>query len=443
MARTTKATLLALALCCAFSFDQPARAESQRSPALEAMEAEIEELKRRLEILTEEVRKSKEEETIPETAELKSEYGLAPSASKIYTHEPGLSIGGYGEFNLKKEVDDKSGNDDVFDFVRLVTYLGYKFNEQLLVNSEIEIEHASTGEDGEVALEFAYLDYLFNAKANFRAGLLLVPVGIVNEMHEPPFFHGNDRPAVETQIIPTTWRANGFGMFGEILPGLNYRTYGVTSMVADEFSSENLRGGRQDGSEEKAESFSWVGRLDYNPLAGLDISASAYIGNQGQDQTIVTARDPITGDPTATGSPSALMQMYEGHVQWFYRGWEFRALGVFVDLDDAGLLSVNAQETIGNQMLGYYFELAYDVMPLIREGTDQYLAPWFRYEKYDTQYGVPSGFTANGNDDRQAFEFGLDYKPIPRVVLKVDYRNEQADRGSRPDVVRVGAGFVF
>jgi hypothetical protein len=354
--KTYAALSLAAILLAPFALAGHGIAQQGGAPAKEtsaaptAVEGQIDELERRIQILTEEIRRIRETQAIPEgeefvEEELESVYGFAPAASKIYRKERrGLSLGGYGEFNLKKEVSDKQGNDDVFDFLRFVGYVGYKFTDRILLNTEIEFEHGSTSNNGSVSVEFGYLDFLLTPAANIRAGLLLVPVGFINEMHEPPFFHGNDRPAVERQIIPTTWRANGAGFFGEILPGLEYRTYAVTSLRASEFTSANLRDGRQNGSEEKAEDFSWVGRLDYEPWSGLDFSSSVYLGNQGQDDQIVLERDPVTGDPIRTGTASAFMQMYEAHAQWRWRGIEARALGVWVELDDAASLSVNAGE---------------------------------------------------------------------------------------------------
>jgi len=399
------------------------------------LEAEVEELERRLDIVTEELRKLKEEEAVPEGRALEGKFGLGPAASKVYSVDRGLSIGGYGEFNYKESLSD--GN-DTYDFLRLVLYAGYKFTDRIVFNSEIEFEHASTGEndeDGEVSVEQAYLDFLVKDWVNLRGGLLLVPVGFINELHEPPFFHGNQRPSVETQIIPSTWRANGVGVFGDVGETLSYRTYAVTSLRAERFTSENLRDGRQNGNQEKAKDFSWVGRIDYTPVLGLDFGASIYLGNQGQGDDVVVG--------AVTEDVDAFMQMYEGHLQWHYRGFELRALGVYVNLDDAEELSVNAGEPIGNEMWGAYGEVAYDVMPWFLPDTDQYLAPWFRYSRYNTQADVPSGFSADDEQDREDIELGISYKPIPQVVIKTEYRNLEAEDGGRPDEFRLGAGFVF
>ena len=434
--------LAVLTAATANAADAPPPASARAPRSQEELEQEIDELHRRLEILAAEVRKVKEAQTVPEKVELKSAYGMGPAASKVYAKERGLSLGGYGEFNFKKEVADQTG-DDVFDFVRFVTYVGYKFTDKLLMNSEIEIEHASTDKGGSVSVEFAYLDYRWMPKLGLRAGLLLVPVGFINELHEPVTYHGNQRPELERRIIPTTWRANGGGIYGELLPGLSYRTYAITSLRAEDFSSSNIRGGRQKGSQELANSWSWVGRLDYGPLPGLTFGASGYVGDQGQDQEIVTSRDPVTGDPLTTGTAAAFMQMYEGHAQWHWRGLELRALGVVNLLNDSSQLSTNAQETIAQRMIGWYAELAYNVMPLMLSDTNQYLAPWFRYSMINTQDQVAAGLIPDGNDNNNTWEIGLDYKPIPQIVLKLDYRNETAEQGTRPDVVRIGGGFVF
>ncbi|GBD26847.1 hypothetical protein HRbin30_02189 [bacterium HR30] len=398
----------------------------------------LEEVERRQTIITDELRRLREAFVLPETRELKSFYGLGPAASKVYGLERGLSIGGYGEANLKTIVGNKGNDNDVFDFLRLVLYVGYKYNDWIIFNSETEFEHATTGKSGEVSVEFANLDFLLHPAANARVGLVLVPVGFINELHEPPFFFGNVRPPVETVILPTTWRANGFGFYGELLPGLTYRTYGITSLDASGFRSSGIRGGRQSGSLERAEDFSWVGRLDYAFWPNSFVGAAAYVGDQGQGRSY--------GNPSlGQREVGAFMQLYESHLQLRWQGLEFRALGAVTLLDNASRLSVDPTiyQPIGNRLIGYYAEIGYDVLPWILPGTSQYLAPWFRYSRTDTQQSVPTGLRADNRHDRHYFEAGLQYKPIPQVVLKLDYRNLDAETGTLPDEVRIGAGFVF
>lgn len=402
----------------------------------QSSDPKVQEVERRQGILTDELRRLREAFVLPESKELKSYYGLGPAASKVYQLDRGLSIGGYGEFNLDVPVADKDGEKANFDFLRFVLYVGYKYNDWIVLNSEIEFEHATSestvsASDGSVSIEFATLDFLLHPMANARAGLILVPVGFLNEIHEPPFFLGNARPEVERQILPSTWRSNGFGLFGELLPGLQYRTYGLTSLNAEGFESSGIREGRQSGNREIAEDWSWVGRLDYTFVPGSLLGGSIYLGDQGQDED-------YDGKKRA-----AFMQLYELHAQVEMYGFHWRALAAVTDLDDARALSVQNNQTIANVMWGWYTELAYDVMPWIIDDSTQYLAPWFRYSRINTQDSVPNGFSPDKRQDREIVEVGIAYKPIPQVVVKLDYRNQDNAAGSDPDEVRIGAGFVF
>ena len=136
-----------------------------------------------------------------------------------------------------------------------------------------------------MSVEFAALDYLYHPALNFRAGLVLVPMGFVNEVHEPPFFLGTQRPTPERAIIPSTWRENGVGIYGELGEGrLQYRAYAVNGFDASGFTSSGLRGGRQKGSRAKANDLGFVGRVDFEPLAGWLVGGSYYRGDSGQDQ---------------------------------------------------------------------------------------------------------------------------------------------------------------
>ena len=199
--------------------------------------------------------------------------GLGPAASKVYNVERGVSIGGYGEmlyqsFASETEDGSASAKSDQLDFLRAIVYVGYKFNDRIHFNSEIEFEHASTGKGGEVSVEFAYLDFSLRPELGIRGGMLLVPMGFINELHEPPIFYGARRPEVESAIIPTTWRENGAGIFGEAGP-VEYRAYAVAGLDASGFSASGIRGGRQKGARSLAEDFAFTGRVDLTSVPGL------------------------------------------------------------------------------------------------------------------------------------------------------------------------------
>jgi hypothetical protein len=424
---------------------------------IEARDQRAAETERRTGILARELGQLREAIILPGEDMPQGQYGFAPAASKVYANRPGLSIGGYGEIAYAAPLADSGGRKGELDFGRLVLYTGFKFNEWIVFNSELEVEHATTadtvsGDGGVVALELANLDILLHQRINL-GGLLLVPMGFINEIHEPPFFHGNDRPLVETEILPSTWRANGAGIFGELLPGLEYRTYGLTSFDAKGFRAEGLRLGKQGGSRELAEDWSWVLRFDYAAPFGTTFGSSLYLGDAGQGQA-------FGNDTEGYVAADVFTQIYEAHVEVVQAGVEFRALGAVALIDDAGILNSDSEilgydpsqppatgETrpaggVSETLWGAYAEVAYDVLPHVLPETSQYLAPWFRYSTYDTQASVPR-VDANRNLDREALEFGFSYKPIPQIVFKVDYRIHYAASGSVPDELRIGGGYVF
>lgn len=445
--------------------EAPAPTKTASAPA--SPNSDVKQLERKTDVLSQEVEKLRTNLTIPDEVQYKSAYGLGPAASKVYQVGKGLSIGGYGEANYQVRVDDQGGRDrfndkgvsdptgnygklknpDNADLERLVIYAGYKFTDNILFNSEIEFEHASVAGsgngNGDVSVEFAALDFFIDPMANVRAGMVLLPMGFVNQIHEPPFYFGNNRPEVERWIIPSTWREVGVGLFGEILPNLTYTTYVVSGMDAADFNSSGIRDGRQKGAQASAEDLAFVGRMDYAPpvLPGVSVGGSAYVGNSGQNQEF------------AGQKANVLTQLYEAHVQWKYRGLEFRTLGSWGHIDDAGLLSASkgaskgvgkgAGKVIGEDNYGWYSEAGYDVLPWFLPETTQYLAPFFRYEHLDTIASAPDGYEDDQTKDREIYQVGLQYKPIPNVVIKADYRNFKAKKGSMPDDFNLGFGFIF
>lgn len=397
----------------------------------------LQNLERKTDILTQEVEKLRINQAIPEEAKYKSAYGLGPAASKVYGIGRGLSIGGYGEGSYQAKVGDKGDSHNSADMERMVLYAGYKFNDSILLNSELEFEHASTGEGseekGEVSVEFASLDFLLHRNANVRAGLVLMPMGFINRMHEPLFYFGNQRPMVEQRIIPSTWREMGVGLFGQITPDLTYTAYVVNGLDAKNFTSDGIREGQGGGSNAKADSFGYVARMDYEPgfVSGLTLGGSAYVGNSGQNQTFVGQKVNV------------FTQLYEAHVQWKYRGLEFRSLGSWGHINNADLVSASVGEVVGSENYGWYTELGYDVLPLLFKNTSQYLAPFFRFERLNTVAKAPTGYDADPSKDQKIYQVGLQYKPIPNVVLKADYRNFVVKEGLLADDFNLGFGFIF
>ncbi|MEN8182336.1 MAG: hypothetical protein ABFS46_07355 [Myxococcota bacterium] len=438
-----------------------ASAQEGARDALQARDDRIEELERKVELLADELSRVRTEMVVPADPELASLYGFGPAASKIYGRDRGLSIGGYGELNYTNFVGNADAGRDSFpgdtfsdekldraDALRLVLYLGYKFTDRILFNSEIEFEHGligegtDTAESGEVAVEFATLDFLFNDHVNARAGLMLLPMGFLNEVHEPPFYLGVHRPETERRIIPATWREMGAGVFGHLGEEIEYRAYTVTGFNAAGFSSSGIRGGRQSGNRSLAEDLAFVTRIDWTPEPGLLLGGSVYTGKSGQGQT-----SSLTG--VDVDLPDSRLTLGELHAQW--RSGRFQTRGVFSwsHLANAGALNEalgnvpGVDAPIADEMLGGYVELGYDLWDLFFEGDSKSLVPWARVEYVDTQHDVPSGFVSDRNKAFWLYAAGVDFKPTPNVVLKLEYRNFDPRRGEIPDELSLGMGFAF
>ena len=431
-------------------------AVAQSSDAQLAQEDRIAELERTVKVLADELVRTRAEVSVPEEQELESQFGLGPAASKVFGATRGLALGGYAEGYYKAIVNDADGEQDHTDLLRAVLYVGYKFNENIVFNSEIEFEHATTEETvssgpGAVSVEFATLDYFWRPWANARAGLVLIPMGFINQIHEPPYYLGVNRPEVERRLIPATWSENGMGVFGEIAEQVEYALYLTNGLNAKGYEASGIRDGRQKGNEALAEDPAFTGRLDWTPLPGLLVGASAFVGNAGQDQSF-----EVTGVPDPVKLPSSLTALWDVHAQYEWRGLHLRGLFTMTHIDDAGQLTlalrpedqggigeIDADEVIASDLLGGYAEVSYDVLQWITPESDRTLEPFFRFEYLDTQYDVPSGFTADNANELQVYTVGLQFKPIPNVVIKADYRNKTAKAGSAPDEINLGIGLAF
>jgi hypothetical protein len=396
------------------------------------------ELERRIDLLAAEIESLRTGSAVAGEEALTGEKGLAPAASKVYRTERGVSIGGYGEavysnYAEEREDDAPSGLTDRFDFVRQIVYVGYKFSDSILFNSEIEFEHASTGEGGEVSVEFAYLELQKRPEIGLRAGMLLVPVGFLNELHEPPIFHGARRPEVETAIIPSTWRENGLGAFGEAGP-LEWRAYVVASLSSSGFSSAGIRGGRQSGARSKAEDLALTGRADFVGVPGLLLGGSFFTGDTGQGATVDGVR--IDGR----------VDLFDVHAQYRHRGLELRALWAHSTLGDADLVNeqngLSGSGSVGTKQFGWYVEAAFDLLSLGSPRRES-LTPFVRYERLDTQEEVPAGYEKDPARDRAVFTAGLEMKPLPQVVFKVDYQVITNDARTGTNQLNFAVGYLF
>jgi hypothetical protein len=256
-------------------------------------------------------------------------------------------------------------------------------------------------------------------------------MGFLNELHEPTTFYGVLRPGIETVILPTTFRENGAGVHGE-LGDFVYRAYVLNGFNAAGFTAAGLRGGRQKGSQALAEDWAVTGRLDWMGLPGLTLGASTWWGDSGQGQ--------VPGGDVGTA-------ILEGHAEWRWRGMRARFLYTQAELDDVAALNADlaltGADSVGSRLEGWYAEAAYDVLGWLSPGSKQQFSPFVRYETYDTQAEVPTGFAANPANDDEIVSVGLDWKPLPYVVFKADVQALDDAAGNDSTRVNLGVGYVF
>jgi hypothetical protein len=319
-----------------------------------------------------------------------------------------------------------------------VVYLAHTFSERLTFRSELELEDAKIegGEEGgEVALEQLYLDYLISPAFTLRAGLLLPPVGIVNEIHEPPTFNGVARPLFDRDVLPTTWREIGLGAVGTLpgSSGLSYRMYLVNGLKAEGFDAvSGIRGGRQEGKEASFANPSLTGRLEW-VRPGLRLGGSFWYGGSAN-------QDPALG----TGSFDNTVALLSADVRYDVGPLMFRGVVANVSIADADEINAAYGGAVGSRIAGGYVEGAYNLLSAFAPASAQRVNAFLRYEHYDTQAEVPSGVVRDESLARRVTTFGLSYKPVYNVVFKGDYQLQRTKAGlAEGEVLSLGVGYQF
>jgi hypothetical protein len=413
-------------------FAQDATDMEKRLRALEEKIAQMQpssdlaEIKRQIEILGSEIEALKPRQTDKVVTADTTQYGLGAAASKVYRSEPGVSFGGYGEFLYQNIAENRVNTADT---LRAILYTGYKFNDRVLLNSEIEYEHANTERSGQVEVEFAYLDYLVKPSFNVRAGLMLMPIGITNEQHEPTSFFGARRSIVDNRIIPTTWQELGVGAFGDV-GTVSYRAYLTTSLASETITATGIRGARQRGSQAKADDLAAVVRVDWHPIEGTILGGSVFSGNTGQER-----------------SYGGRVTLAEVHADAKFSGLTLRGLYARGTIDDAAAINAanhfTGNASVGESFGGWYVEGGYDVASYVFSRGDMSLTPYARYEWLNTQKSVPSGFSRNRANEQKIFTVGFAFKPISQTVVKVDYQNVDNEAGTGINQWNIALGYIF
>jgi len=324
------------------------------------------------------------------------------------------TIGGYGELHYNNLSGKGGASDkDAIDFHRFVLFFGHEFTDDIRFFSELELEHsiAGDGKNGEVELEQAYIDFDLNDNHTARAGLFLLPVGIINETHEPPTFYGTERNPIEKNIIPATWWAAGAGAHGELGAGFSYDAYVHSGLNVDD--SFSVRGGRQKVSKAKANDPAATARLKYTGIPGLELAVSAQ-HQQNMGQGLVAGLE--------SGN------LIETHAIWSTGPFTLKALYAAWNIDGSAVEAAGA-----DKQEGFYIEPSYRL--------SEKFGLFARFNQWDNKAGSNSG--AAKDSEKEQWDVGVNYWPHEDVVIKADYQYQNNDNGEEQNGLNIGLGYQF
>ena len=403
------------------------------------MEAELKELKGELAQLRAAQTPSPTAAESPPAA-VSAADGEHGSASAAGSAAPALSWSSYGELNYTRPAADPS--QARADLARLVLGFGYRFDERTRLQAEVEIEHAvsSSGDPGEVAIEQAYIEHDLGAEVRARLGLFLMPSGLLNENHEPTRYYGVFRNAVETAIIPSTWREGGIALQGTHANGWRWDAGISTSFDLSKWDAASADGIEsplgsihQELAQARAASLAGFVAANYTGITGLRLGASLFSGGAGQGQA---------------GSSGNRLSLWETHARWQPGAWDFAALYARGHLSNtaalnqslAGIPTPDSPTLIPQDFFGWYAEAAWRA----RVGRAWPLVPFLRYERFNTasSYAMLGAAPApQPLADREALTAGVQAQIAPGVIVKADYVDFAHGRdGDRFDL---GLGYEF
>lgn len=352
---------------------------------------------------------------------------------------PNTVLTGYGEVNYNRPRHDTSAAQT--DVRRVVIGVQHRFDDKTKVVGEFEWEHAVTSADdaGEAAVEQVYVERQFDNGLRGKAGLFLMPVGLLNANHEPTAFYGVERNFVETAIIPTTWREAGVGLSGEFGNGFSWDagiTTGFDLSKWDPASTEGrdespLGSVHQEGMLAKSRNLSAHGALNWRGVPGLLLGGSLFTGKAGHKTPGMSELD------------DSRIAVYDLHARYTPGLWDLSALyarGTISHTERFNLLNTGAPGPIPKAFAGWYAQAAYQ---LLKSG-DYTLSPFVRYEQFNTAKsfaGVAPGTGVATGPDEKVTTVGANLRIGEGVVVKADYQKFREN--NLRDRLNLGVGFSY
>jgi hypothetical protein len=403
-----------------------------------AFSADMSELERKIDILSDELDDLKEGDM------LKGQRGR----SRKFQQPNLVTMFGYGELHLNAPLSGPNAQTQL-DNHRYVIGVHAILAKWIHFTAEIDFEHAAQL----LEFEVSYLDFLINPGFNVRAGVMLAPIGFLNEYHEPPLFWTAERPLLQQRLIPTTWSVAGAGVLGSPVDGFNYRVYAVGSLQsiednngsggsgnggggdASSFSSDGIRGGRHQINKAIAENFAITGRMEFTKLLpGLQVGVSTYLGNTSQGHI----------------EEGGFMALLEADVQYRKEWFEMNATIVNTSISDTVELNAFCRAhspcggSIAENQFGFNIQAGVHLPQLMGWKTTQDIIPHFMFERVRTQDQNDSTYTIDRSKNRnQVYTAGIAYLPIPKVAIKADITHERLESNTSTEQFNMSVSYLY
>lgn len=338
----------------------------------------------------------------------------APAAAA--DSSPATVLTSYGEINYNRPTrQQQNAQADVRRFV-----LGYqhRFDDRTKVVTELEVEHAVSSADdpGEVEVEQAFIERQITPLWAMRAGLFLMPVGLLNENHEPTAFYGVERNFVETAIIPSTWREGGVQAVGTFDNGLTVQAGLTTGFDLNKWDATSTEGKEsplgsihQEMSLAKSHDLAVFGAANWRGIPGLLVGGSLFTGQATQGQAV---------------AEKARVTLWDLHARWTPGRWDLSTLYTRGSISNTAALNT---PLVGNPTLipksfdGFYVQGAYKVW----SHEDYALSPFVRWERFNTARSYADlgpGLTPDAARAERVVTLGANFQVAQGIVVKADYQ---------------------
>ena len=391
------------------------------------------------------------------------------------TPDSRLSLGGYGEVvmsrnfysdNVYRYSNPTKYKDDPghgrFDIPHAVFYIGYDFGHGWSMQSEIEFEHTGAGsavekefteageweteieKGGEVALEQFWLQKTIKPWLNIRVGHMVVPVGALNNAHEPLNFFTVYRPEGEFTILPSTWHDTGIGLWGDF-EKWSYEFQVIAGLDAFMFNRDNfVKYGAASPYEFKvANNYGFALRVDNRSIKNLRLSLSGYYGNSMHNSFPNDMKDTRYKDIKGSTAIGCFDFSYKGR-NLIIRGnadYGYVSDAVTISTVKRNMTSNNApykKTPVGKAAITYGGEAGYNILGK----ADEKLFVFGRYEFYDPY--IPAA-------DQQDYTFtdvhriaaGINWLPIPQIAVKAEFSERfRSERYNNEPSVSIGIAYM-